>query len=70
MSTSLDRSIAERFSVNVIMEIKVPVNNLKGIFDNGFANVTTFSFSKSEKEILFNAFNIFKIIAFKKASKN
>jgi hypothetical protein len=52
------------------MEIKVPVNNLKGIFDNGFANITTFSFSKSEKEILFNAFNIFKIIAFKKASKN
>ena len=49
------------FTVNVFMIIKVPVTNLKGIHDNGFANISNFSDHPSEREVLFNAFNVFKI---------
>jgi hypothetical protein len=50
------------------MVIYVPVKNLKGIFDNGFADISTFSFFSLEKEVLINAFNVFKILSFTKAS--
>jgi hypothetical protein len=48
--------------VNVKMEIIVPVANLKGLFDNGFAHISRFSSYSNEQEVLLNAFNVFKIL--------
>ena len=62
LSTSLEPKIALSFIVNASIEIFIPVDNLKGTFDNGFANITKFSCYPSEKSVLFNAFNLFKIL--------
>lgn len=51
------------------MEIKIPVANLKSLFDNGFAYITKFSKMPDEKEVLVNAFNVFKILGIKEPSK-
>jgi hypothetical protein len=40
---------------------------LNGIINNGFAKLSTFSDHIDEKEVLINAFNIFKIVGFKQA---
>lgn len=58
--------MASAFTGNVVMDIAVPVKNLKGIGDNGFAKIDEFSQHPSEKEVLINAFNVFKIINLKK----
>jgi hypothetical protein len=50
------------------MIIHVPVKNLKSQVDNGFAYISYFS--PGEKEVLINAFNVFKVLSFKKAGKD
>jgi hypothetical protein len=52
------------------MIIEVPLANLKGMFDNGFADISLVSSFFTEKEVLINAFNIFRILSFKKANKD
>ena len=52
------------FTTNALMIIKVPVINLNGMHDNGFAHISTCSENPNEKEVLFNAFNTFKILSF------
>lgn len=47
----------------------VPVTNLKGTYDNGFARISTFSEHSNEREVLFNAFNIFKIVSLQTKTK-
>ena len=49
------------------MEVKIKPSHLKGMFDNGFAKLSTFSDHTDEKEVLINAFNTFKIADFKAA---
>jgi hypothetical protein len=44
------------------MEILVPVKNLKGMDNNGFAQISDFSEHPKEKEVLFNAFNVFQVL--------
>jgi hypothetical protein len=61
LSTTLNEKIALGLKNNVFMTIHVPVHNLKGLHDNGFARITKFSDHPSEKEVLFNAFNMFQI---------
>jgi hypothetical protein len=34
-----------------------------GIFDNGLANIRFYSDHANEKEVLINAFNLFKVVA-------
>ena len=43
LSTSLIFSTANKFDINLDMKIDVPVSNLKGMFDNGFAHLYKFS---------------------------
>ena len=57
------------FGINAGIEIKVPVTNLKGLFDNGFAHITNFSSNQIEKEVLINAFNVFKILGVSKKDR-
>ena len=45
------------------MSIEVPIINLNGMHDNGFAHISSISEHPSEKEVLFNAFNTFKILS-------
>ena len=45
------------------MIIEVPVKNLGGEHDNGFANISHYSFYHFEKEVLINTFNVFKILS-------
>lgn len=40
----------------------MPVKNLKGMDDNGFSQISAFSEHPKEKEVLFNAFNVFQIL--------
>jgi hypothetical protein len=40
---------------------------LKGMLDNGFADISLTSSFSAEKEVLFNTFNIFKVLSFRKA---
>jgi hypothetical protein len=47
LSTSLKESLASAFSVNAKMVIEIPLTNLKGMFDNGFAHISNFSEHKS-----------------------
>jgi hypothetical protein len=63
ISTSMCESFIDAFRVNAKMVIKVPTCNLRGMTDNGFAHISIFSCHKSEREVLFNAFNVFKIIS-------
>ena len=63
ISTSMCESFIDAFSVNAKMVIEVPTCNLGGMIDNGFAHISIFSCHKSEREVLFNAFNVFKIIS-------
>jgi hypothetical protein len=37
--------------------------NLGGMHDNGLANISHYSFYRFEKEVLINAFNVFKILS-------
>ena len=37
--------------------------NLKGLHDNGFTHISHFSQHPSEHEVLFNAFNMFRILS-------
>ena len=52
------------------MKIDVRANNLKGMFDNGFTHIYKFAYFPDEREVLINAFNVFKVISFKKANKH
>jgi hypothetical protein len=49
ISTSLSESFSGAFVVNAKMEIEVPVTNLRGMYDNGFAQIRTFSLHPNEK---------------------
>lgn len=62
LSTTLSESLTA-FIVNARMIIEVPVINLGGIHDNGFANIFSYSVHPSEKEVLVNALNVFKILS-------
>jgi hypothetical protein len=64
MSTSLDESMAHAFATNAMLVINIPIVNLKGMFDNGFAHITNYSEHESEREVLINTFNVFKVIFF------
>ena len=70
LSTTLSEDMASAFLGNVIMEISIPVVNLKGTGDNGFAAINKFSEHSHEKEVLINAFNVFKILHIKKPYTN
>ena len=70
LSTTLLNSMASAFAVNVLVEILVPVANLKGMGDNGFANICDFSDHSIEKEVLVNAFNVFKVLRIQKPASN
>ena len=50
------------------MIIHVPVRNLKSRVDNGFAYISYFL--PGEEEVLFNAFNVFKVLSFKRAGED
>ena len=67
LSTSLEKDIGLAFAENILVVIKIKFVNLKGILDNGFARLRTFSDHTDEKEVLINAFNVFKILGFKQA---
>ena len=58
--------MASAFAGNTIMNIEIPISNLKGYGDNGLAAIDYFSKHPSEKEVLINAFNVFKILCIKK----
>ena len=62
LSTTLKKSVADGFITNAKMIIEVPVENLGGKYDNGFANISHYSFYHFEKEVLINTFNLFKIL--------
>jgi hypothetical protein len=49
LSTSLSESVADAFVVNAKMVIEVDFENLTGMYDNGFANISGFSEYKREK---------------------
>ena len=61
LSTTLSEERAAQFTLTLFMTINVPVKNLKGLHDNGFANISSCSDTPWEREVLFNAFNMFKI---------
>jgi hypothetical protein len=63
LSTTLKRSVADGFITNARMIIEVPVANLGGIHDNGLANISRYSIYRCEREVLINAFNVFKILS-------
>ena len=64
LSTSQKQAYANGFMINGSMIIEVPVVNLSGMHDNGFAHISYYSVHRSEREVLFNAFNVFKILNF------
>ena len=70
LSTSLLESVTEKFKKNLLMIIEVPASNLKGLYDNGLADISLTSYFSTEKEVLINAFNLFKILSFRKANKD
>ena len=63
LSTTLKVSVADLFVTNAKMVIEIPVANLGGMHDNGFANISFYSFYRFEREVLINAFNVFKILS-------
>ena len=62
VSTSLSENSIINFIVNSIMEITVRKQDLGGELDNGFVDLSGVSKFSHEKEILFNAMNMFKIV--------
>ena len=46
------------------MVIQVPLSNLAGTQDNGFANISFGSENPREREVLVNPFNTFKVLSF------
>ena len=68
LSTTLKASVADLFVTNAKMVIEVPVTNLGGTHDNGFANISPYSFYRHEKEVLINTFNVFKILSLHSAA--
>ena len=70
LSTSMLESVTQKFKKNLLMRIEVPEINLKGMLDNGFADISLASSFSAEKEVLFNACNIFKVLSFRKAKKD
>ena len=67
LSTSLSESFANAFITNAKMVISVPLAGLRGMNDNGFAYISKYSEHQSEKEVLINAFNVFKILCIQTA---
>ena len=63
LSTTMKENLANSFATTGKMIIEVPLKNLRGMFDNGFAKIMVFSENPREREVLFNAFNTFKIIS-------
>jgi hypothetical protein len=63
LSTSLKKGFIDAFVVNGRMIIEVKATNLLGMYDNGFAKKSSFSEHPTEKEVLVNALNVFKIIS-------
>ena len=49
LSTTLKESVADLFVTNAKMVIEVPLENLGGMHDNGFANISGFSFYHFER---------------------
>jgi hypothetical protein len=47
--------------MNVLLVIEISVEHLKGMFGNGFADLSKISCNPNEEEVLINAFNVFKI---------
>lgn len=64
LSTTLRETVSFLFAKNVIFIIEVPVGNLNGPQDHGFAHISNYSLHSDEREVLFNAFNLFKIVGF------
>ena len=48
---------------NALFIFEIPKINLGGELDHGFADISNFSEYHNEKEVLFNALNIFKIVS-------
>ena len=61
ISTTLDYDKVHNFIGNMLMEITVDKDDLGGELDNGFALISEESKYASEKEVLFNAMNMFKV---------
>ena len=61
LSTSLS-SCVTAFKVNAELRIEIPAKNLRGAFDNGFAKISGFSEEPREREVLVNAFNVFRVL--------
>ena len=70
ISSSLSEGTALRFTSNVLLIICLPILNLRGMHDNGFASTSHCSAHPSEREVLFNAFNLFKIKSICTKTKN
>lgn len=49
LSTSMQETVTERFKQNLLIVLEVPDINLKGMFDNGFADISLISFFPIEK---------------------
>lgn len=65
MSTSLDEQVASVFMKNALFIINVEVGPQQNKFSYGFADISKFSCFYTEREILFNPLNYFKIIYIK-----
>ena len=63
LSTTASKLLADAFITNAKMVIEVPVAYLGGMHDNGFAHISHYSDHPFEKEVLVNAFNVFKILS-------
>ena len=61
LSTSLLFHRIHNFIGNLLIEVTVYKDDLGGELDNGFALISEFSTYADEKEVLFNAINMFKI---------
>ena len=69
LSTSLSRSKAIDFMVNALIKINVDPDideeNEEDLEDFGFASFVESKINEKEKEILFNAINMFKVVEVK-----
>jgi hypothetical protein len=64
LSTTLREEVSFLFASNALFIIDIPVSNLNGPQDHGFAHMSSYSLYPAEREVLFNAFNLFKIVGF------
>ena len=69
ISTSTNENVALDFNDGTIVEIIVKLENLGGKVDHGFAEIESQAYFAKEQEILFNAFNLFKVLSVGKVIK-